>query len=373
MAGEPQLQRISRFTSIHDVLTHIDAQVGPVAPVTVDVAAAIGRVLAGDVVTEARPPAAVALRDGWAVISELTSDASSYAPIQLPAATRVDVGEPLPPGTDAVAPLDVVLDLNGRMHIIAPLAAGEGVLPAGADADPQTALVTAGERLTGIQATVLAAVQVRQVAIRWPGVRLARARPAQNPMIDAACALLAGGITAAGGRLLDEGAGISALEDALTDETAAVVIAIGGTGNGRRDNAVEMLARAGRVEAHGVALSPGETVAFGFAGPRPVLLIPGRLDAALAVWLVIGRHILARLSGSIEVQVTTPVTLARKVASPLGFMEVVPVRCTGARAEPIASGYWPLHVIARADGWILVPADSEGFPAGAEVMVRPWP
>ena len=39
-------------------------------------------------------------------------------------------------------------------------------------------------------------------------------------------------------------------------------------------------------------------------------------------------------------------------------------------AEPIASGYWPLQAIARANGWILVPGDSEGYPAGAEVVVR---
>jgi len=57
----------------------------------------------------------------------------------------------------------------------------------------------------------------------------------------------------------------------------------------------------------------------------------------------------------------------------LCLTEVVPVRCHGGKAEPIASGYWPLHAIAQADGWILVPPDSEGYPAGTEVVVRPWP
>jgi molybdopterin molybdotransferase len=53
--------------------------------------------------------------------------------------------------------------------------------------------------------------------------------------------------------------------------------------------------------------------------------------------------------------------------------EVVPVRCRDGKAEPIASGYLPAQAIAQADGWILVPADSEGYPAGAHVMVRPLP
>jgi molybdopterin molybdotransferase len=32
-----------------------------------------------------------------------------------------------------------------------------------------------------------------------------------------------------------------------------------------------------------------------------------------------------------------------------------------------------MQVLTRADGWILVPADSEGYQAGTSVPVRPWP
>jgi molybdopterin biosynthesis enzyme len=42
-------------------------------------------------------------------------------------------------------------------------------------------------------------------------------------------------------------------------------------------------------------------------------------------------------------------------------------------AEPLGSGYLSFSALARADGWILVPADSEGYPKGARVAVRPWP
>ena len=59
-----------------------------------------------------------------------------------------------------------------------------------------------------------------------------------------------------------------------------------------------MLAREGRLAVHGIALTPGETAALGFVGPRPVLMLPGRLDAALGVWLVVGRRILERLAAS---------------------------------------------------------------------------
>jgi len=49
------------------------------------------------------------------------------------------------------------------------------------------------------------------------------------------------------------------------------------------------------------------------------------------------------------------------------------VRLSDGMADPLASGYLPLAAIAVADGWILVPSHSEGYPGSAEVVVRPWP
>jgi molybdopterin biosynthesis enzyme len=49
------------------------------------------------------------------------------------------------------------------------------------------------------------------------------------------------------------------------------------------------------------------------------------------------------------------------------------VRCEGAVATPIASGYVPLSALVQANGWILIAPESEGYPAHTEVMIRPWP
>ena len=377
MVSEPDTpQRIARLTPLSDVLGRIDALVAPVGPRELAIGAAAGRVPASDVSVPRRPPGPRALRDGWAVSAELTTDASSYAPVPLPVATRIDVGEAMPAGTDAVAPLDVVLARGGRTEIIAPVAIGDGVLPMGADADAQTALAQRGRRLTRLQVAVLVATGVTRVAVREPRVRLVGTRSASDVVIDAAKGLIGGEIAAAGGRVLredDASPGKAGLEAALADDTADAIVAIGGTGSGRHDTSVHTLARVGRVEAHGIALAPGETAALGFVGPRPVLLVPGRLDAALAVWLVIGRHLLARLTGAGTPEPATKAPLARKVASTLGLVELVPVRMRDGAAEPIASGYVPLSALAQADGWILVPAASEGYPPGTEVMIRPWP
>src|SRR5262249_21681396 len=125
-------QRIARLTPVADVLARIDALVARVEPGPDEVAIA-GRILARDVTLGPLPRVPLALRDGWAVRSDLTTDAGPYAPAPLPAATRIEVGQPMPAGTDAVAPLDVVTMRAGRIEITAPVAPGDGALPAGGD------------------------------------------------------------------------------------------------------------------------------------------------------------------------------------------------------------------------------------------------
>ena len=163
------------------------------------------------------------------------------------------------------------------------------------------------------------------------------------------------------------------LDRALGDETADAVMIVGGTGSGRHDDSVRALSRNGRVAVHGIAISPGETAGFGTVVGRPVLLLPGRIDAALSVWLLLGRPLLARLSGRIVDETSIEAVLARKVASRLGLTEVVPVRRTDAGVAPLASDYLPLSALAQADGWIVVPPGSEGFAPGSRVAVWPLP
>jgi len=159
----------------------------------------------------------------------------------------------------------------------------------------------------------------------------------------------------------------------LADRDAHAVILVGGSGCGARDCSVRALAQRGRVAFHGVGLSPGETTAFGVIDERPVLIVPGRFDAALAVWLMLGRRMLARLRGCTRDDRGMDVVLARKITSTLGLVEVVPVKREADGAVPLASGYLPLQTLVRADGYIVVPAASEGFPAGATVEMRPLP
>src|SRR5262245_44703225 len=372
MAEEPDRpQCIASLAPLDGVLARLDALVKPVPPSTSELPAALGRTLAEDMVVAAAIPAAArALRDGWAVASDLTTDAGGYAPAPLPAALRVDVGEPLPPNTDAVALLDAVAIRGGLAQALAPVAPGEGVLLAGADVAQGATLLPAGRRLDRVHIALLAAAGVDRVRIRTPRLRLVGARPQSDAVIDAALACIAEAIGTMGGVA---GAERGDLAGALPDAATDAVVVVGGTGSGRNDITVRTLAAMGELSAHGIALIPGETTAVGTVGSRPVLALPGRLDAALAAWHVLGQLMLARLAGNVEPPSLRRAKLTHKVSSTVGLAELVPVRCDGASATPIASGYLPLSALAQANGWVLIAPDSEGYPEASEVMIRPWP
>jgi len=370
MVADSEIQRIARLTPLADVLASFDLSIRPVVPREQAVANAVGRTLAADAMpVVGHPQAALALRDGYAVRSELTTDASAYAPAPLtPAPTRVDIGDALPASADAVAALDAVQLRGAQAEILSAIAPGDGVLSPDADATAGQALRVAGARLRRIDVAILTALGVEHVMIREPRVRVVRA--GTGDVIRGAAAGLTRAIDAESGAAVSDD---STLEAALNDAAVDAVIAIGGTGSGRNDASVRTLARVGRMEFHGIGITPGETTALGFVDSRPVLLLPGRFDAALAGWLTIGRRMLARLAFRLIEEQPFAAELARKIASPLGLAEVIPVRRRAGKVEPVASGYLPLQALARAEGWLLVPADSEGYPAGARVVVRPWP
>jgi molybdopterin biosynthesis enzyme len=367
------LQRILRLASLGDLIAWIDRELQPVSPRETEPAAAVGATLAADVaVPKSVPLAALAIRDGWAVAAERVSDAGPYAPTPLvPPPVWVGTGERMPAGTDAVLPFDAVVVAKTGAEAHASVTSGEGVIAAGGEVAANAVLRRAGERLRASDVAVLRAAMVAAVAIRAPRIQIFSASVPTRSMADSMSPLLARAIENDGG--IAQVAQAASLESALVDRACDAVVTIGGTGTGRRDASVKTLARVGSVAFHGFGLAPGESAALGVANARPVLMLPGRLDAALAVFLVLGRRLIARLSGREGDEAGCQTKLTKKIASTVGLAEVVLVRRAGEGVEPLATGVFTLSALARADGWILVPPASEGFAAGATVEMRSLP
>ncbi|KQT56916.1 molybdopterin-binding protein [Methylobacterium sp. Leaf456] len=340
----------------------------PVAARSVPLAEASGAVAAEPVLAPRdRPAAATALRDGYAVAAALLGGASPYAPVRLPGEpVWVEAGDGLPAGTDAVLPPE---GLEGR-DAVAEVFVGEGVREAGGDWRAGEALLAAGERIAPRHLLALAACGLSAVAVRRPHLALivtgAPEPDALSPFLAASIARQGG--TAATATVPDVPETIA---DAILDATADAVLVLGGTGFGRSDHSAAGLARAGRLHAHGLALRPGETAGIGEAAGRPVLLVPGGPEAALAVYLTLGRPLLAALSGSAPPE-SRPAVLAKKIASAIGLSEIVFLRRQGGRVVPLGGVDLPLRRLVDADAAVLVPPEREGYPEGTEIEVWDW-
>jgi molybdopterin molybdotransferase len=166
-------------------------------------------------------------------------------------------------------------------------------------------------------------------------------------------------------------AGLSA---ALAAGGTDIVVVAGATGPGRDDESAAALTAVGELAIHGVALRPGETMGLGrTASGEPIILLPGSPPACLWSYELIAGRAIRRLGGRnpglpYRSQV---MTTSRKIVSSIGMTEICPVRCRfEGSAEPIAPfAEIGLMAAVDADGFVIVPETSEGYPPGASVNI----
>lgn len=346
-----------------EALARLIDGVAPVAERTLPVGAALGFAAARDVIGQRdRPERATALRDGWAVAADGVTGASPYSPILLNTPPSwVEAGQGLPDWADTVLPPEA---LEGRTFV-ADAPAGDGVRRAGEDLAAGTRLVATGERIAPHHLFTLAE---GQIGVRVP--RLALIATGNAAPLGATLAALIATEGAAPGSLALVADDAKTIAAAIRSVQADAVLVLGGTGPGRTDHSVAALALAGEVLAHGIAIDPGETAAIGRAQGRPVLLLPGRPEAALAAFLTLLRPLLAALSGAPAPEPATA-RLLRKVSATIGVNDVVFVRRRAEGCEPLGGAALPVWRLAEADGAVLVPPDREGYPEGTILPILP--
>lgn len=346
---------------------------------------AAGRVLAAPVKAAAdHPRVPTAAVDGFALDAEASTGASDYNPLPFSVshgdegtaapnrAWPVVSGQAVPGGADAVLPIEEAA-LRGRvLDVHAPVASGDHVIPAGRETRGGADLMPAGRVLRPADIALLLELGVSRVpVVRRPRAGIIVVRrdvpDGGGPMVRA-LVTRDGGIGAEPMYPGDEG-----LAGALAGCTDDLVLVIGGSGPGTNDRAAGALEEAGELAFRGVAISPGETTTVGRMGSAPVIVLPGPSLAALFAYDMVAGPALRRFAGRGPVLPygTRSAVLDRKIASGLGRLECCRVRVSGDRAEPLAvSDNRTLSTAVHADGFVLVPEQSEGFAAGAEVTVH---
>jgi len=363
-----------------------------------------GRVLAEDVAAPLSiPPFDVALTDGYALCGSETAGASLYNPLpfrlqgeSLPArpfteavlpgtAVRIMTGAPMPEVADTVLPAEYAIDQEGHIEVTVPTAPGGNIGRCGMDVQQGTQLCQRGRRLRPQDVGLLAAMGFTEVdVIRQPRVRMiitgdelvtSGVPRDRYAFFEANSKQLRALLERDGGKVemqchvADEP---EAIRQALLAPDADIVLLVGGSGIGSNDHAATVLAQAGELAIHGLALSPAGSAGMGSRNNTLVFLLPGSPTACLCAYdFFAGRAL--RLAGGRSADwpyVARQAVVARKIVSAVGRVDYCRVRIHNDGVEPITSGgALLLSTTTHADGFVIVPADSEGYPADAVVTV----
>jgi len=391
------------------------ARLRPLPAREVQLGDALGCVLAADVrAGEYLPPFANSAMDGFAVRSADIQAASTERPValrlagevfagsaRLPlvppgGAVRIMTGGPLPPGADAVVPVEQTKPTPERGEVLIGAAVGARafVREAGEDVREGTVVLERGRVLDPAAIGMLASVGRRAVLV-VPRPRVAVVStgdelvdpgdplgPGQirdsNSWLLVAQARRAGAEAFRCGRLHDDP---DALRKgfALAAAEGDLVLTSGGVSVGDRDYTKQVLAELGDVRGMRVAMQPGMPQAFGLAAGTPLYGLPGNPVSCFVVFEMLVRPALRRLAGYPDDRLDLPrvtAALGEPVRSPAGKVSFLRVRLElaaagGARRAFLtgAQGSGVLSSCVAADGLAVIPAADRELPAGATVEV----
>jgi molybdopterin molybdotransferase len=405
-ANDVRMRGFARRHTVEAAVAWIDAQVRPPGTEISSLRMAAGRVLATPIVSEVDVPGFDrATMDGYAVKAESTEGASSYNRLPLVVVgeslpgrpfrgsvgvgqgVRIMTGAPLPAGCDAVLPAEWIEDVAGSHATVSALAAvtpGKHVGRHGEDIVRGTTLFQPGRVLRPQDLGVLSSVGVGDVRVfSRPQVRLvvtgnellpSGSQPYGYRIVDANGPMLAALVERDGG-LVDFPGLVPDEHDAILNALRAaadVIIVSGGSSVGMEDLAPTILARHGELAVHGIAMRPSSPTGLGRIGHRLVFLLPGNPVSCLCAYDFFAGRAIRTLGGRTRAWPYRPIRarLARKISSPIGRLDYARVRVVDGAIEPVAvGGASMLSSTTRADGFVIVPDDSEGFASGDEVEV----
>ncbi len=379
-----------------DEARRVMSDVTPVGAEVVALADADGRVAARDLVAEEDLPAwPRATMDGYAVRARDTFGASEAVPAFLAACGQVAMGEVfgraiaagesvaiptggvVPEGGDAVVMVEYTQPAGREIEVRRGAAVGENVMRPGDDVRRGEAIVPAGRRLRPQDIGVLAALGVADVPVfRRPRLAIVstgnevvpygeRPSPGQvrdvNAIAMAAQARRAGCDVELGGIVHDDVDAVAARARELLDRCDALILS-GGSSVGARDVTDRAFAEIGaEIVFHGISVRPGKPTIYARVGAKPVLGMPGVPVSAMVIFDVFVRPMLWRLGGEVGREAwpsRARAKMRRRTPSVAGREDYIRVRFVDGWAEPVLGGSAALGTLVRADGVVIIPAES---------------
>jgi molybdopterin molybdotransferase len=374
---------------------------------------ALGQVLAEPVsASQDSPIFSNSSMDGYAIQAVDTVSASNQHPVELrviediPAgkmpvlhvepglASRIMTGAPLPPGADAVVPVEdtahpsLDASLPAAVKILKPAEPGQNVRPHGQDYVTGQAILPAGRRLSPQDIGMLASLGLDRVQV-FPRPRIA--------LFSSGDELVAPGLPLAPGQIYDsnqfvlqgllasEGAEVIQLgtarddpqmiEDLLTnalDHSVDAIVTSAGVSVGAYDYVRQVIETNGQLDFWRVNIRPGKPLAYGKFKGIPLIGLPGNPVSCFVGCMVFVMPIIRKLLGLSSTQPpTVKVILDESIESDgrESYLRGSVYKKDGTLHAKLAGhqGSGNLFSLVQANALLISPSEVKSLPAGSEV------
>ncbi|OPY00776.1 MAG: Molybdopterin molybdenumtransferase [Syntrophorhabdus sp. PtaB.Bin047] len=266
----------------------------------------------------------------------------------------VHTGSAMPPGADALVPLEDVMEKDGRILVLKEVKEREWVWSKGEGITAGGVVLREGMQLKPTDIAMLAKVGITRVDVYdRPRVLII---PTGDECVGRDSSLSPGFVYEVNGLmcclLVKRYGGNPTLHDIVPDDRGKLahalagcqeydlVVTIGGSSAGKRDLMGEVVSSMGRVLYHGVAFHPGNHMGAGLieagALTRPVAFLPGYTEScAVSAFMFvdpavrkIGHYPPSRYGSE-------PVQLTGDLPTPVGIRAVRKVNVRDGRARPV--------------------------------------
>jgi molybdopterin molybdotransferase len=342
--------------------------------------------------------------DGYAVRSVDIAGATADTPVQLPVtedipagrtdspslqprtAHRIMTGAPIPPGADAVVPVELTDGGRHQVQIYAPRSPGDSVRPAGGDVVAGEEVLPAGAVLGPAQLGVAAAVGYAELPVHRPARVLVLSTGSELVMpgtplkhgqiYESNGTMLAAAVREAGGEaqlmhfVPDD---VAALEAALAPRLPGIdlLVTSGGVSAGAYEVVKSAMARHG-VDFSRVAMNPGTPQGVGRYRGVPVAAMPGNPVSASVSFEVFVRPALRaamRLPGQRPQAIARLTEALESPAAKRQFRRGTFDPAAGTVTPVGGPGSHLLGALARSNCLIDIPETTTHLKADEQVVV----
>lgn len=360
----------------------------------IPVADSLGRVSARAVYARLSSPHFTACAmDGIALRAKVTFGATETTPVLLGEGefVRVDTGDPLPEGCDAVVMIEDCVEEDGGVTLVSSavpwqhvrqigedISAGDMILPSFFVIEPAMigAMLAGGVGSLEVVARPRAGIIPTGDEVVLPGEN-----PNSGEVMEFNSAIFSSMLRQWGAEPVvypivpDDPAQIQAALRRATEKCDLVLIGAG-TSAGRDDGTAAAMRALGEICIHGVAIRPGKPVVLGAIGTKPVFGVPGYPVSGIVVLEELVRPVVDRLlMREREASEHVCVRMGRKMTSSLKYREFVRASLGyGADGElaavPLGAGAGVVTSFTKADCLLDVPQNCEGYEAGERAFAR---